>query len=104
MMLGGVIGGYCATGKFTSATAPARKITIDRTDAKIGRSMKKCENIILCHWSLVICRLPLSLFPSVPLSLAPLLLVLLVLFSSDQQFQWRLGRLWRGGHCQFDQG
>src|SRR5260221_13282855 len=45
MMLGGVIGGYCANGKLTTATNPARVITIDRTDAKIGLSMKKCENM-----------------------------------------------------------
>src|SRR5690242_12471552 len=44
-MLGGVMGGYCATGKLNAATVPASVITIDRTDAKIGRSMKKCENI-----------------------------------------------------------
>src|SRR5947209_19351233 len=44
-MLGGVIGGYCATGRLTTATAPARVMTIDSTDAKIGRSMKKCENM-----------------------------------------------------------
>src|SRR5437867_4501609 len=45
MMLGGVICGYWATGKLTTATAPARVMTMDRTDAKIGRSMKKCENM-----------------------------------------------------------
>ena len=45
VMLGGVIGGYCATGKLNIATNPAMTITIDNTDAKIGRRMKKCENI-----------------------------------------------------------
>ena len=45
MMLGGVICGYCATGSVIAATAPASVITIDSTDAKIGRWMKKCENI-----------------------------------------------------------
>jgi hypothetical protein len=45
MMLGGVIRGYCATGKLKTATAPARVMTIDRTVAKIGRWMKKWENI-----------------------------------------------------------
>src|SRR5262249_4551824 len=45
LMLGGVIGGYWATGKFTIATAPPRVMTIDNTDAKIGRVMKKWENI-----------------------------------------------------------
>src|SRR5437868_5595601 len=44
MMLGGVIGGYSATGRLTAATAPPRAMTIDSTAAKIGRSMKKCEN------------------------------------------------------------
>ena len=45
MMLGGVIGGYWASGRLNAATAPARVMTIDSTEAKIGRSMKKCENI-----------------------------------------------------------
>src|SRR5215207_8660044 len=45
MMLGGVIAGYCVSGRFSAATAPARVMTIDSTAAKIGRSMKKCENI-----------------------------------------------------------
>src|SRR5579871_2496374 len=45
MMLGGVIGGYCANGRLKSATAPARVMTIDSTAAKIGRSMKKWESI-----------------------------------------------------------
>ena len=31
MMLGGVIGGYCATGRLTTATAPARVMTMDST-------------------------------------------------------------------------
>src|SRR6266850_1990435 len=44
-MLGGVMGGYCATGKLNTATRPARTITIDKTDANIGRRIKKCENI-----------------------------------------------------------
>ena len=34
-----------ATGSVRAATAPANVITIDSTAAKIGRSMKKCENI-----------------------------------------------------------
>src|SRR5438067_1277854 len=45
MMLGGVICGYCATGKLTTATAPARVMTSDSTEAKIGRRMKKWENM-----------------------------------------------------------
>jgi hypothetical protein len=44
MMLGGVICGYCATGRFGIATRPASVMTIDITEAKIGRSMKKREN------------------------------------------------------------
>src|SRR3954452_9260061 len=42
---GGVIRGYWATGKMKSATAPMSVIATDITVAKIGRSMKKCENI-----------------------------------------------------------
>src|SRR5262245_61769727 len=37
------MGGYWATGRTIRAIAPARVMTIDRTEAKIGRSMKKCE-------------------------------------------------------------
>jgi hypothetical protein len=44
-MLGGVICGYWATGKLTTATAPARVMTMESTDAKIGRSIKKWENM-----------------------------------------------------------
>jgi hypothetical protein len=44
MMLGGVIRGYCATGRVNTATAPVNVMTMDRTAAKIGRSMKKREN------------------------------------------------------------
>ena len=39
----GEIGGYIAIGRVKSAIPPARVITIDRTAAKIGRSMKKRE-------------------------------------------------------------
>src|SRR5437868_13709255 len=42
--VGGAIGGYIAMGSAHSAIAPASVITIDRTVAKIGRSMKKREN------------------------------------------------------------
>ncbi len=35
--------GYCASGRWNRATPPARVITIDSTDAKIGRSMKNRE-------------------------------------------------------------
>jgi hypothetical protein len=44
MMLGGVMGGYWATGRLISATAPANVSAIDKTVAKMGLSMKKCEN------------------------------------------------------------
>src|SRR5262245_53970568 len=41
--VGGVIGGYCATGSVSRASPPPRVMTMDRTAAKIGRSMKKRE-------------------------------------------------------------
>src|SRR4051794_27948823 len=41
---GGAIGGYRAIGSENSAMPPASVMTIERTDAKIGRSMKKREN------------------------------------------------------------
>src|SRR5262245_24597986 len=41
---GGVISGYWATGKLTSASPPASAMTMDTTEAKIGRSMKKRLN------------------------------------------------------------
>src|SRR6266571_5434570 len=47
MMLGGVIWGYCATGSVGMATRPVRVMTIDITDAKMGRSMKKRENTVV---------------------------------------------------------
>src|SRR5271165_6037629 len=50
--VGGAIGGYIAIGRFTSAIAPASVMAIDRTVAKIGRSMKKRENTAgLATWS-----------------------------------------------------
>src|SRR3954454_14994634 len=45
MMDGGAIGGYWATGRRRAATPPARVMTIESTAAKIGRRMKKCENM-----------------------------------------------------------
>src|SRR5438093_9367937 len=42
--VGGAISGYCASGSVNSATEPPSTITIDSTDAKIGRLMKKLEN------------------------------------------------------------
>src|SRR6185436_20769029 len=35
--------GYWATGRLNIATAPASVMTIEMTEAKIGRSMQKCE-------------------------------------------------------------
>jgi len=46
VMVGGVMSGYCAIGRFTIATAPASVMTIEITAAKIGRSMQKCEMFI----------------------------------------------------------
>ena len=43
LMIGGAISGYCAIGSRTNATAPRMTNTIETTEAKIGRSMKKCE-------------------------------------------------------------
>src|SRR5215467_12032332 len=43
LMMGGAISGYCAIGRRTKATAPRITNTIETTEAKIGRSMKKCE-------------------------------------------------------------
>ena len=40
---GGVICGYWAIGSEQIARPPGRVMTMDSTDAKIGRSMKKCE-------------------------------------------------------------
>src|SRR5580658_7644815 len=42
--LGGETCGYCAIGSATSDSPPASVITIDKTAAKIGRSIKKREN------------------------------------------------------------
>jgi hypothetical protein len=41
--VGGAMGGNIARGKLKSAIPPASVITIDKTDAKIGRSMKNRE-------------------------------------------------------------
>src|SRR5262245_65216086 len=43
VMVGGAISGYWATGSRKNATPPRITNTIDTTEAKIGRSMKKCE-------------------------------------------------------------
>ena len=51
--VGGVTSGYCATGSENAATEPASVTTIDSTEAKIGRSMKKCEITALRECSVV---------------------------------------------------
>src|SRR5690348_4136768 len=43
VIVGGAISGYCATGRRKNATPPRITKTIETTDAKIGRSIKKCE-------------------------------------------------------------
>src|SRR5262245_5394124 len=47
--VGGAIWGYMAMGRAQSAIPPASVIAIDRTVAKIGRSMKKRENTALAR-------------------------------------------------------
>src|SRR5262245_17073296 len=46
LTVGGTTSGYCAIGRFWSATSPMITMTIDRTVAKIGRSTKKRANIV----------------------------------------------------------
>src|SRR3990167_8951969 len=48
---GGAISGYCATGRVKKATVPTSVIRIEMTEAKIGRSMKKCEIFIVSAYS-----------------------------------------------------
>src|SRR5579864_9141567 len=43
--VGGVISGYWAMGRLKTEIPPARTTMIDSTEAKIGRSMKKRENM-----------------------------------------------------------
>src|SRR5689334_17889240 len=40
--VGGAISGYCATGSVGYATTPKMMISVERTAAKIGLSIKKC--------------------------------------------------------------
>src|SRR5690242_17463955 len=52
---GGAISGYCAIGRFLIAASPASTMKIESTAAKIGRSMKKRENMAclgLCYFLL----------------------------------------------------
>ncbi len=44
-MLGGAMRGYWATGSCERAKNPPKQMTMDNTAAKIGRSMKKRENM-----------------------------------------------------------
>src|SRR4051812_8767890 len=51
-MVGGVMSGYCDTGREKSPTSPASVMMMDITEAKIGRSMKKRVNIFSsCQWT-----------------------------------------------------
>src|SRR5579872_3895440 len=47
--VGGTTSGYWATGSLNRASPPTRTITIDNTEAKIGRSIKKWENF-MTNW------------------------------------------------------
>src|SRR4051794_6675252 len=44
MTVGGTISGYWATGSVEIDSAPTMIVTIEMTDAKTGRSIKKCAN------------------------------------------------------------
>src|SRR6185437_6574018 len=46
-MLGGASGGYCAIGIVGIAMSPARMMTSEQTDARIGRRMKVLTNTLL---------------------------------------------------------
>ncbi len=46
LMIGGAISGYCAIGRRKKETAPRITNAIETTQAKIGRSMKKCDKRI----------------------------------------------------------
>jgi len=43
--VGGVMGGYCATGSEKIATPPSNIMTMAMTFASTGRSMKNLENM-----------------------------------------------------------
>src|SRR5712692_3266636 len=107
MMLGGVICGYWATGRLMAATAPANVMTTESTAAKIGRSMKKCENI----WPSILgagrsrlgALLFVCLFPCLLVSLSCCFLVCLSRLG-QQLHQRRLRRLRRRLHLDLDLG
>src|SRR5712675_2445858 len=44
--VGGAMSGYCATGSVRMAIAPPSTMTMDSTEAKIGRLMKNAENTV----------------------------------------------------------
>src|SRR5438270_455962 len=56
LTVGGAIGGYIAIGSDQRARPPASVIAIDRTVAKIGRSMKKRENTGVTRSLMASCR------------------------------------------------
>src|SRR6516164_3616129 len=45
-IVGGVISGNCATGKSVKAMQPKSTVTTEITIAKIGRSIKTCDNFM----------------------------------------------------------
>ncbi len=64
LMTGGAISGYCATGSRTKAMPPRITNTIETTEAKIGRSMKKCEIRIGCGRVISVSAAGLRLAPA----------------------------------------
>src|SRR4051794_29351000 len=65
-MVGGVMGGYWASGRLTRAMAPARVMTMDSTVAKIGRSMKNRDMVLRAPRPNRACRFALAPTPSRP--------------------------------------
>ena len=62
LTVGGAISGYSEIGSARSTSTPAIVRMIDRTAAKIGRSMKKCEKrILLVRGELTAGRMDLAL-------------------------------------------
>src|SRR5215211_1403899 len=53
LMIGGAISGYCAIGSRAKATRPRITNTIERTEAKMGLSMKKREMVMGLIWGLI---------------------------------------------------
>src|SRR5258708_30898968 len=69
---GGAISGYCAIGSVRIAARPASTRNSDITAAKIGRSMKKRENMLAARDQDLgaVAALPPSFLPDVPPSFA----------------------------------